>query len=121
LADRLLVVQGGTPAYSRELHDDINQRLAMLAVEVEVLEQRLPSSPEQSGRALRAIHDRVVELSADVRHLAYQFHPSVLDDLGLPVAPRWWTMGPHASNLHPRMVRRCCPVATRLYRSLRRL
>ncbi len=87
LADRLLVVQEEERRrISRELHDDINQRLAMLAVEVEVLEQRLSSSPEQSGRALRAIHDRVVELSDDVRHLAYQFHPSVLDDLGLPVA-----------------------------------
>jgi signal transduction histidine kinase len=87
LADRLLVVQEDERRrISRELHDDINQRLAMLAVEVETLEQRLPSSPEQTGRALRAIQDRVVELSEDVRHLAYQFHPSVLDDLGLPVA-----------------------------------
>ena len=87
LADRLLRVQEDERRrISRELHDDINQRLAMLAVEVEMLEQRVPMAPAQTGRALRAIQDRIVELSEDVRHLAYQFHPSLLDDLGLPIA-----------------------------------
>jgi signal transduction histidine kinase len=124
LADRLLVVQEEERRrISRELHDDINQRLAMLAVEVEVLEQRLSSSPEQSGRALRAIHDRVVELSDDVRHLAYQFHPSVLDDLGLPVALQRLVddVAAHSGikgTFTPRMVPEALPqdVATCLYR-----
>jgi signal transduction histidine kinase len=71
---------------SRDLHDDINQRLALLAMEIEAVEQQLSSSPVHVGRAVRAIQDRVVDLSDVVRHLAYQLHPSILDDLGLPIA-----------------------------------
>ncbi|MGH7227934.1 MAG: sensor histidine kinase, partial [Nitrospiraceae bacterium] len=70
---------------SRELHDDLNQRLAMLAVEIETFQQRLSSSESVSEKLL-SLHEQVVELSDDVRHLAYQFHPSILDDLGLPIA-----------------------------------
>ncbi|MBU6480307.1 MAG: sensor histidine kinase [Nitrospirae bacterium] len=87
LASRLLCVQEEERRrISRDLHDDINQRLALLAMEIEAVEHQLSSSPVQVGRAVRAIQDRVVELSEDVRHLAYQFHPSILDDLGLSIA-----------------------------------
>ena len=87
LASRLLRVQEEERRrISRDLHDDINQRLALLAMEIEAVERQLSVSPVHVGRAVRAIQDRVVELSEDVRHLAYQFHPSILDDLGLPIA-----------------------------------
>jgi signal transduction histidine kinase len=55
-------------------------------MEIETVERQVSSSPVHVGRAVRAIQDRVVELSEDVRHLAYQFHPSILDDLGLSIA-----------------------------------
>jgi PAS domain S-box-containing protein len=71
---------------SRDLHDDINQRLALLAMDIEAVERQLSLSPGHVGRAVRTIQDRVVELSDVVRHLAYQLHPSILDDLGLPIA-----------------------------------
>jgi PAS domain S-box-containing protein len=71
---------------SRDLHDDINQRLALLAMDIEAVGQRLNSSTDHVGQAVRDIQERVVELSDVVRHLAYQLHPSILDDLGLPIA-----------------------------------
>lgn len=71
---------------SRDLHDDINQRLALLAMDIEAVGQQLSSSSDDVGRAVQEIQDRVVELSDVVRHLAYQLHPSILDDLGLPIA-----------------------------------
>ena len=71
---------------SRDLHDDINQRLALLSMDIEALERQLSFSPSHVGRAVRTIQNRVVELSDVVRHLAYQLHPSILDDLGLPIA-----------------------------------
>jgi two-component system, NarL family, sensor kinase len=87
LASQLLRVQEEERRrISRDLHDDINQRLALLAMEIETVERQVSSSPVHVGRAVRAIQDRVVELSEDVRHLAYQFHPSILDDLGLSIA-----------------------------------
>ncbi len=71
---------------SRDLHDDINQRLALLAMDIEAVERQLNFSAGHVREAVRTIQDRVVELSDVVRHLAYQLHPSILDDLGLPIA-----------------------------------
>lgn len=86
LAAQLLTAQDDERRrISRELHDDLNQRLAMLAVEIETFQQHLPSS-KLIAEKLCSFHEQVVELSDDVRHLAYQFHPSILDDLGLPIA-----------------------------------
>ncbi|MGQ0809934.1 MAG: histidine kinase [Nitrospiraceae bacterium] len=87
LAARLLSAQDDERRrISRELHDDVNQRLAMLTVDLETLERSPSGSPESTGHGLRSIQDRLIELSDDVRRLAYQFHPSILDDLGLPIA-----------------------------------
>lgn len=87
LAARLLTAQEEERRrISRDLHDDINQRLAMLIVQAESLENTLPPSASDCSKELRSIQDRLTELSDDVRHLAYQFHPSILDDLGLIVA-----------------------------------
>jgi PAS domain S-box-containing protein len=71
---------------SRELHDGLNQKLAVLAMDVEALEQRLPLSPDPMQAGLRSLRTRVVELSDEIRRMAYQLHPSVLEHLGLTVA-----------------------------------
>lgn len=73
---------------SRDLHDDINQRLAMIVVELEAIERRYPAVPESLASRLRSLQDNVTELSEDLRYIAYQFHPSVLDDLGISIALR---------------------------------
>jgi PAS domain S-box-containing protein len=87
LAGRLFTAQEDERRrISRELHDDLNQRLAILALEIEGLYQRLPRSREVTVERLRALHDGVVELSDAVHSLAYRLHASVLDDLGLPAA-----------------------------------
>jgi PAS domain S-box-containing protein len=71
---------------SRELHDDLNQRLAMLAVEVESLERDLPVSHGDVVDRLRTLRNRIGGLSDDVRRTAYQLHPSTLEHLGLVAA-----------------------------------
>ncbi len=73
---------------SRDLHDDINQRLALLSIDIEMLEQQLSDAPVRTVRTVHTIHNRIAELSDNVRRLAYQFHPSILDDLGLSIALR---------------------------------
>lgn len=74
---------------SRELHDDLNQTLAVLAVDMGKLRTALSTSPlDQIEREFTALQSRVVKLSETVRNLAYQLHPSILDDLGLAVALR---------------------------------
>ena len=71
---------------SRELHDDINQRLALLAIEMGSLEANPPISPDTMRQAFQSLAQRLAAISDDVRRMAYQFHPSILDDLGLPTA-----------------------------------
>lgn len=71
---------------SRDLHDDISQRLAVLIVELDRIIQREPLAPGGIGESVRVLQDRLIELSEDVRKLAHQLHPSILDDLGLSVA-----------------------------------
>jgi signal transduction histidine kinase len=73
---------------SRDLHDDISQQLALLSIDIEALQRELSSAPFGTVRTVHAIQNRIVELSENVRHLAHQFHPSILDDLGLSIALR---------------------------------
>jgi PAS domain S-box-containing protein len=71
---------------SQELHDDVSQRLAAVAVELESLQR----GPSRSARSLSAplgkVHDQVAQLADDVHRLAYALHPRMLDDLGLALA-----------------------------------
>ena len=88
LAARLLATQEEERRrVSRELHDDLNQKLAMLEVDAERLGQQLNSSPAVVQK-VRSLQSRVAEVSNDVRRVAYQLHPSILDHLGLAVALR---------------------------------
>jgi len=71
---------------SRELHDDINQRLAILAIEMGNMETGPSLSAEQTRQAIQSLAQRLATISDDVRRIAYEFHSSILDDLGLPAA-----------------------------------
>ena len=73
---------------ARELHDDLNQNLALLAVEMEVLAGSTPESPAQITDYLRELCTRVKELSSTVHDLSHQLHPTKLEQLGLVVAVR---------------------------------
>ena len=67
---------------SRELHDQICQQLASLAIDIGGLAAD-PPPPEDVQSRLKVLQARVVKASEETRHIAYQLHPSVLDDLGL--------------------------------------
>jgi PAS domain S-box-containing protein len=72
---------------SRDLHDDVNQRLALLSLKLQTAEKGLSDSHAITPM-LRDLYESVADLSDDIRHLAYQYHPSILDDLGLATALR---------------------------------
>jgi PAS domain S-box-containing protein len=71
---------------ARELHDDINQRLALLAIDMGNIESVPTAMTEQARQTLQSLAQRLATISDDVRRMAYQFHSSILDDLGLPAA-----------------------------------
>lgn len=89
LAGQLLTAQEeDRRRISRDLHDDVNQRLAMLSMDLRQMEKEPPSDHEHLCETIRMISDRLTTVSDDVRQMAYRFHPSILDDLGLVKAVR---------------------------------
>jgi signal transduction histidine kinase len=71
---------------SRELHDQVCQQLAALAIDIGAFAAS-PLSDQNQG-CFRELQARVVRVSEETRHIAYQLHPSVLDDLGLVASLR---------------------------------
>jgi signal transduction histidine kinase len=72
---------------SRELHDDLTQRLAGLAMSLGSLAAEPPASSKLKQR-LRALQTGVAHAAEVARHVAHQLHPSELDDLGVVAALR---------------------------------
>ena len=73
---------------ARELHDDLSQGLALLAVELDLLACQPPRSEGETGGRLRELSARVRELSSATHSLSHQLHPSKLEELGLVAAVR---------------------------------
>jgi PAS domain S-box-containing protein len=73
---------------ARDLHDDFNQRLAALSVELETLERTSSALPERIARQLAMIRGQVGQISDDLHDMAYRLHPSLLDHVGLELAVR---------------------------------
>jgi PAS domain S-box-containing protein len=71
---------------ARELHDDVSQRLALLAIDVGRAELAAPD--EAQAQTMREVRAGLVRLSEDIHSLAYQLHPSILEELGLTEALR---------------------------------
>jgi PAS domain S-box-containing protein len=70
----------------RELHDDINQRLAMLAVEL----QQLQENPSEVQNRVQQLRKQTQEISADVQALSHELHSSKLEYLGVVRGIRSW-------------------------------
>jgi len=84
LAGRLLSAQEEERRWiARELHDDVTQRLAVLAIETGKLERQVSHGQQVLCRQLRALHEEIIALSADVHGLSRKLHPAILEDLGL--------------------------------------
>ncbi len=70
----------------RELHDDINQRLAMFAVELEQLQE----NPSDVETRIREFRQRIAEISNDVQALSHDLHSSQLEYLGVVAGMKSW-------------------------------
>ena len=72
---------------ARELHDDIGQRLALLAIELEKLHQKLPNPPEIRSR-MGELHNQTTEIATDIQTLSHELHSTKLEYLGIEPAMR---------------------------------
>lgn len=69
---------------SRELHDDIGQRLSLLAVEFDLLSQSLAAvGYENERQQVTQLKSQADALTSDVHQLSHQLHSAKLQHLGL--------------------------------------
>lgn len=73
---------------ARELHDDVNQRLALVAVNLDVLNRDIPLSATEAKDRASEIKHQIKELGIDVQALSHRLHSSKLEYLGLSAAAR---------------------------------
>ena len=71
---------------ARELHDDINQRLALLSVGLE----RLQEHPSEIRSRMKELRRQMVEVSNDVQSLAHDLHSSNMEYLGVVAGMKSW-------------------------------
>ena len=71
---------------SRELHDDLNQKIATLSMSISRLKRNVPMQDEELIGELDRLRETANGLTNEVRRLSHQLHPAVLDHLGLVTA-----------------------------------
>jgi signal transduction histidine kinase len=70
----------------RELHDDITQRLALLAIQLEQLQK----DPSEVQSRLRELRKETIVISSDVQTLSHELHSPKLEYLGIGGAMKSW-------------------------------
>jgi len=70
----------------RELHDDINQRLGMLSLELEQLQE----NPSDIRLRVKELRRQMAEVSNDVQALSHDLHSSKLEYLGVVAGMKSW-------------------------------
>jgi signal transduction histidine kinase len=75
---------------AQELHDSVGQSLSAIKYSLErAAELQRQSKNDDAGHLLSRTIGRVRETIADIRHIAMDLRPSVLDDLGVASALGW--------------------------------
>lgn len=71
---------------SRELHDDLNQKIATLCLSISRVKRKLPMDENELVVELDQLRETANNLTDEVRRLSHQLHPAVLEHLGLVTA-----------------------------------
>ena len=83
LAGRILTAVEDERRYlARELHDDVSQRLAAVAIETGAMEGNC-EDPKQIKASVAKLKKSLVGICDDLHRMSHRMHPSVLDDFGL--------------------------------------
>jgi signal transduction histidine kinase len=71
---------------ARELHDDIGQRLSLVSLDLDVMQQELLANESTPHLSLQGPLEELGEVITDVHNLSHQLHSSKLQTLGLDAA-----------------------------------
>lgn len=75
---------------ARSLHDDTGQSLSSLIIQLDRLESQLPDQPAELRERVAAARQLASTTLAELRKIIYALRPTILDDLGLVPAIRWY-------------------------------
>lgn len=73
---------------ARELHDDLSQRLAALAMEAHIVDASLSGNEIGRDQLIPSFRSALENITSDVHSLSRKLHPTIVDDLGLTKALR---------------------------------
>ena len=73
---------------ARELHDNLSQQMAMLAMEIDQAAAGSVRSPSTVACAMRQISERTAEISTEIHNISHSLHSTKLEMLGLATAVR---------------------------------
>ncbi|MBI2853810.1 MAG: HAMP domain-containing protein [Chloroflexi bacterium] len=88
---------------ARDLHDDTSQTLAALVMALDTYRDSLPQELEQFGMKVDDIRNAAKRSLDSIRRIILDLRPSILDDLGLAPALRWYAetrLGQNGVKVH---------------------
>ena len=87
LAGRLIAAQEDERRHiARELHDDLNQQVAALAIGISRLKRQFPDAGAAVQEQIARLREKTDWLSERIRQLSHDLHSSILQHVGLPAA-----------------------------------
>jgi PAS domain S-box-containing protein len=87
LARRLIAAQEEERRHiARELHDDLNQQVAALAISISRLKRQLPNDAPAVQELITNLREKTEQLSERIRQVSHELHSSILQHVGLPAA-----------------------------------
>jgi PAS domain S-box-containing protein len=73
---------------AREMHDDINQRLSVVAMELDRQGQNQQASADDLRWTMAEAYQQISKLSSDIHSMSHRLHSLKLDSLGLAAAAK---------------------------------
>jgi PAS domain S-box-containing protein len=71
---------------ARELHDDFSQRMALLAIELDLLKKDIPGLHGDALSRMESLRKHTLEMGSDLQALSHELHSATLDHLGIVLA-----------------------------------
>jgi signal transduction histidine kinase len=75
---------------ARELHDDINQRLALVAIGLDQLQEKHKDLPSEVRSHVQELQQMTSDISSSVYALSHELYSSIPDSLGLARGMKSW-------------------------------
>ena len=99
LSDRLIHAQETERSrIARNLHDNINQQVAALAISLSSIKRRLNTPESEISQEFTTLQERIFEIAKEIRNVSHELHPGILERLGLTEAIQ--SQCTELSNLH---------------------